>query len=137
MKILGKSRVVATLLAAAVGLAVASSSVSASAQMAPTGVPNTPTPPKPGAPTPPVPGAKPAAPAKPADPKALLASGEKKLKANDFAGALADFEASNTAKASPEADRFIGQSHDNLGHFPEAVVAYERFLARVPASMKA
>jgi len=142
MKILGKSRVVATLLAAAVGLAVASSGAPASAQMAPTGVPNTPTPPKPGAPTPPVPGAKPAvpaapaAPAKPADPKALLASGEKKFKANDFAGALADFEASSTAKGSPEADRFIGQSHDNLGHFPEAVIAYERFLANVPASMK-
>ncbi|HSO33732.1 MAG TPA: PEGA domain-containing protein [Labilithrix sp.] len=131
MKILGKSRVVATLLAVAVGLAV----VPASAQLAPTGVPNTPTPPKPGAPTPPVAGAKPA-PAKPADPKALLASGEKKFKANDFAGALADFEASSAAKASPEADRFIGQSHDNLGHFPEAVTAYERFLANVPASMK-
>ena len=137
MKILGKSRVVATLLAAAAGLAVASSSVSASAQLAPTGVQNTPTPPKPGAPTPPAPGAKPAPPAKPADPKALLVSGEKKLKANDFAGALADFEASNSAKASPEADRFIGQSHDNLGHFAEAVIAYERFLAHVPAAMKA
>ncbi len=132
MKILGKSRVVAALLAAAVALAVASSSNTASAQLAPTGVPNTPTPPKPA------PGAKPAAApsAKPADPKALLASGDKKFKANDFAGALADCEASSTAKASPEADRCIGQSHDNLGHFPEAVTAYERFLANLPASMK-
>jgi hypothetical protein len=65
-----------------------------------------------------------------------MASGEKKFKANDFAGALSDFEAANTAKASPEADRFIGLSHDNLGHFPEAVAAYERFLANVPPKMK-
>jgi hypothetical protein len=135
MKILGKSRGVAAVLAVAIGLAV----VPAAAQIAPTGVPNTPVPPKPGAPTPPVagqPAAKPAAPAKPVDPKPLMASGEKKFKAGDFAGALADFEAANTAKASPEADRFIGQSHDNLGHFPEAVIAYERFLANVPAAMK-
>ena len=135
MKILGKSRGVATVLAVAIGLAV----VPASAQIAPTGVPNT-TPPKPAAPTAPAagtqPAAKPAAPAKPADPKALMATGEKKFKAADYAGALADFEAANTAKASPEADRFIGLSHDNLGHFAEAVVAYERFLANVPAKMK-
>jgi PEGA domain len=121
MKILGKSRGVAAVLAVAIGLVV----VPVSAQIAPT----------PGAGTQPT--AKPTAPAKPADPKALLASGEKKFKAADYAGALADFEASNTAKASPEADRFIGQSHDNLGHFAEAVTAYERFLANVPASMKA
>jgi PEGA domain len=136
MKILGKSRGVAAVLAVAIGLAV----VPAFAQIAPTGVPNTPVPPKPGAPTPPVagaqPAAKPAARAKPVDPKPLMASGEKKFKAGDFAGALADFEAANTAKASPEADRFIGLSHDNLGRFPEAVIAYERFLANPPASMK-
>jgi hypothetical protein len=137
MKILGKSRGVAAALAVAIGLAV----VPASAQMAPTGVPNTPPPPKPAAPTAPAAGAqpitKPAVPAKPVDPKPLLASGEKKFKAGDFTGALADFEAANTAKASPEAERFIGLSHDNLGHFPEAVAAYERFLANVPANMKA
>ena len=76
------------------------------------------------------------APAKPADAKALAASGEKKFKAGDFAGALADFEASETAKAAPETERFIGLSQDNLGHYPEAVIAYEKFLAAVPASMK-
>ena len=37
--------------------------------------------------------------AKPADSKALFTSGEKKFKANDYAGALADFEAANTAKS--------------------------------------
>lgn len=157
MKILGKSRGVASVIAIAFGLSVATIPASdAHAQIAPTGLPTPPPPPAsqpakpapaapaaqpagaaPAKPAAPATGAAPVAPAKPADPKALLASGEKKFKAADYAGALSDFEASNTAKASPEADRFIGQSHDNLGHFPEAVVAYERFLAKVPANMKA
>jgi hypothetical protein len=160
MKILGKSRGVATVIAVALGLAVVTDGSLAAAQMAPTGLP-APTPPpaaKPSAPsagpagqpaTPAAakpnapaagtaPAAKPAAPAKPADPKALAASGEKKFKAGDYAGALADFEASETAKAAPETERFIGLAQDNLGHYPEAVVAYEKFLATspVPASMK-
>ncbi|MBX3185612.1 MAG: PEGA domain-containing protein [Labilithrix sp.] len=126
MKILGKSTGAAAVIAVAIGL----SAVPAYAQLAPTGT----------GPTAP-PAAKPAAPAqpaaKPADPKALLASGEKKLKANDFAGALTDFEASNAAKPTPEAERFIGLSQDKLGKFTEALAAYERFLANVPANMKA
>jgi hypothetical protein len=155
MKILGKSRGVATVIAVALGLAVVADGSLAAAQMAPTGLP-APTPPpaakpsapaapaaaKPSAPAAPAAGtaaaAKPAAPAKPADPKALAASGEKKFKAGDYAGALADFEASQTAKAAPETERFIGLAQDNLGHYPEAVVAYEKFLATspMPASMK-
>lgn len=159
MKILGKSRGVAAVIAVAIGLAVVTDGTIASAQLAPTGMPVPPPPPaagtakpgpagqpatpaaaKPAAPaagTAAAPAAKPAAPAKPADPKAAFASGEKKFKAADYAGALADFEVANAAKASPEGDRYIGLSHDNLGHFPEAVVAYERFLANVPAKMKA
>jgi hypothetical protein len=89
------------------------------------------------------PAAKPAAPAaKPAaapaktDAKGLFASGEKKFKAGDYAGALADFEASNAAKPSPEADRYIGLCQDNLGGYQDAVAAYERFLANVPPKMK-
>ncbi|MDB4934946.1 MAG: Fe-S oxidoreductase, partial [Labilithrix sp.] len=167
MKILGKSRGVAAVIAAAIGLSVGTAGVTvsttASAQLAPTGLPTPPAPPSPSPPAKPGPAGQPAtpaaakptapaagtakpaapaapaagaAPAKPADPRALMASGEKKFKAGDFAGALSDFEAANTAKASPEADRFIGLSQDNLGHFPEAVVAYERFLANVPAKMK-
>jgi len=161
MKILGKSRGVATVIAVALGLAIGSGVTDgslAAAQMAPTGLPVPPPPPaaKPGPagqpatppaaakPTAPAsgatpaaqPAAKPAAPAKPADAKALAASGEKKFKAGDFAGALADFEASETAKAAPETERFIGLCQDNLGHYPEAVIAYEKFLAAVPASMK-
>ena len=153
MKILGNSRGVATVIAVAIGLSVATAGVTvsgpASAQMAPTGAP-VPPPAKPAAPVTkpaapvaaPAPTgaapAKPAAPAaaKPVDPKPLMASGEKKFKAGDFAGALADFEAANAAKASPEGDRFVGLSHDNLGHFTEAVTAYEKFLANVPAKMK-
>ena len=159
MKILGKSRGVATVIAVTLGLAIGSGVTDgsvAAAQMAPTGLPVPPPPPaakpgpagqpatpatpaaaKPGAPAAGAqPAAKPAAPAKPADAKALAASGEKKFKAGDFAGALSDFEASDTAKAAPETERFIGLSQDNLGHYPEAVVAYEKFLAAVPASMK-
>ena len=165
MKILGKSRGVATVLAVALGLAVVTDGSLAAAQIAPTGLPVPPPPPagaaKPGAgqpatpaspatpaaakPTAPAsgtaaPAAKPgtttAAPAKPADAKALAAAGEKKFKAGDYAGALADFEASETAKAAPETERFIGLAQDNLGHYPEAVAAYEKFLAAVPASMK-
>jgi hypothetical protein len=158
MKILGKSRGVATVIAVALGLAIVSGADGsvAAAQMAPTGLPSPVSPPpaakpvpagqpaaagatKPSAPAAGAqPASKPAAPAKPADAKALAASGEKKFKAGDFAGALADFEASDTAKAAPETERFIGLSHDNLGHYPEAVAAYEKFLATspVPASMK-
>jgi hypothetical protein len=145
MTILGKSRGVAAVLAAVIGLAVAP----ASAQIAPTGLPAPPPPPasttpaaaKPTAPPagtqPAAKPAAPAAPAKPVDAKAATAAGEKKLKAGDFAGALAEFETAHAAKPSPENDRFIGLAQDNLGHFNEAVVAYERFLANVPANMKA
>lgn len=74
--------------------------------------------------------------AKPADPKALFASGEKKFKANDFAGALADFEASNAAKGDAATTRYVALSHDNLQHYPEAVTAFEKFIAENPAKMK-
>lgn len=121
MKILRNSRGIAVVLAILAGVAVAPP---ASAQPAPAE--------KPAAPKP-----ADAKPAKPADAKALFASGEKKFKANDFEGALADFEASNAAKPTPEAQRYIALSHDNLGHYAEAVAAYDAFLAAVPVKMKA
>jgi hypothetical protein len=156
MKVLGKTRSVATVIAVAVGLASVADGPVAFAQIAPTGaVPPQPAgataAPKPAPPAAAPPAATPAPkpagaaptstptagpPGKPVDPKALFASGEKKFKAGDFTGALADFEASNAAKAAPENDRYIGLAQDNLGHFPEAVAAYERFLAAVPARMK-
>ncbi|HVH43173.1 MAG TPA: PEGA domain-containing protein, partial [Labilithrix sp.] len=150
MIILGKSRVIAT----TVAIALASSltvtlAAPASAQPAdkPAAAPKPATPPapaakpadKPAAPAAPAAGAKPAAaPAapKPGDAKALYASGEKKFKANDYAGALADFEASQTAKADAATQRYIGLSHDNLQHFPEAVAAYEKFIAENPPKLK-
>ncbi|MDB4945459.1 MAG: Fe-S oxidoreductase [Labilithrix sp.] len=137
MKILGKSSSVASVIGAAIGLAVTCGAAPASAQIAPTGVTNTQPAPKSGGPSAGSNPAAPATPAKPVDPKALLASGEKKFKSGDFSGALADFQTSNTAKASPEADRWIGQAQDNLGHMSEAVAAYERFLANTPPTMKA
>jgi hypothetical protein len=142
MIILGKSRVVAT----TVALALASSlsltlAASASAQTA-----DKPAAAKPAAPAAAAPAAaKPAdakapapaaAAAKPADAKALFASGEKKFKASDYAGALADFEASQTAKADPATERYIALSHDNLQHYPEAVAAYEKFIAANPPKLK-
>lgn len=143
MIILGKSRVVAT----TVALALASSlsltlTDPASAQTAaPAAAPAKPAAPAaaaPGAGAAAKPAAAPAAPAvgaaagKQPDAKGLFASGEKKFKANDFAGALADFEASQTAKADPATGRYIALSQDNLGHFTEAVAAYEKFIAENP-----
>jgi hypothetical protein len=114
MMIHGKSRGVAVLIAAAVGLV----GVPASAQQQPAA------PPAPAAPT-----------AKP-DAKALFASGEKKFKAGDYAGALADFDASQKEKADPQTQLYIAKSHDNLGHYAEAAAAYDQFLSAVPVKMK-
>ncbi|HEY8073447.1 MAG TPA: PEGA domain-containing protein [Labilithrix sp.] len=119
MMILGKSRGVAAVLAVAVGLVVVPFSASAQQQQQ-------------------------AAPAKPAatpaaatpDAKALFSSGEKKFKASDYAGALADFEQSQTAKPAPETQLYIAKAHDNLGHYAEAAAAYDKFLAAVPVKMK-
>ncbi len=119
MMILGKSRGVAAVLAVAVGLVA----LPASAQQPP--------PAKPAAPA--VPGAPAAA---TPDAKALFTSGEKKFKAGDYAGALADFEQSQTAKPAPETQLYIAKAHDNLGHYPEAAAAYDKFLAAVPVKMK-
>ncbi len=90
---------------------------------------------KPAVPVKPENATKPA-PAKPADAKALFTSGEKKFKAGDFAGALADFEASNAAKPAPETQRYIALSHDNLQHFTDAVTAYEKLVSDNPPKMK-
>ena len=135
MIILGKSRVIA----ASIAFALASSmSLTAAAQSA-----DKPAAPKPAAAAPAAkpaaaPAAKPAAAAAPKanDAKGLFNAGEKKFKANDYAGALADFEASLAVKADPATQRYIALSHDNLQHFPEAVTAYEKFIAENPAKMK-
>jgi hypothetical protein len=69
------------------------------------------------------------------DAKKAYGSGEKKFKDGDYAGALADFQAADSVKETPQAARYIGLCQDNLQHFAEAVVAYDRFLANVPAKL--
>jgi hypothetical protein len=106
--------------------------------------------PKPAAPAAAAP--KPAAPAaaapKPAAPVApakvdFYASGEKKFKANDFAGALADFnevklgempKAAADARA-PMLARYQAQCEDKLGKLREAAGHYEFFANNAPKTM--
>ncbi len=78
--------------------------------------------------------AKPAATAKSdlAAAKKHYADGEKKYKAGDFAGALAEFEQANDIKSTPHAERYLGLCEDNLGHYGAALEWYDKFLAHVP-----
>jgi hypothetical protein len=69
--------------------------------------------------------------------KKHYAEGEKKLKAEDFEGALVEFQAANDIKSAPQSERNIGICEDNLGHFPSAVEWYEKFLAHVPDKLAA
>jgi hypothetical protein len=69
--------------------------------------------------------------------KKRYAEGERKYKANDFAGALTDFLAANEIKSAPQAERYIGRCEDSLGHLPEAASWYDKFLAHVPDKMAA
>ncbi len=80
--------------------------------------------------------AKPTAAPSLADAKKSYQAGEAKFKAGDYAGALADFQAADAIKPTPQAARFIGMSADKLSKYPEAVAAYDRFLADVPAKMQ-
>lgn len=115
MMILGKSRVATTAVVVLVSSLGLSLTAPASAQ----------------------PADKPAAAApKPGEAKALFTSGEKKFKADDFAGALADFEASQAAKADAATVRYIALSHDSLQQYAEAVAAYEKLIAEDPPKMQ-
>ncbi len=69
--------------------------------------------------------------------KKHYADGDAKFKAADYAGALVDFQAADQIKGTPQTARFIGLCQDNLGHYPEALDAYARFLANVPPKMAA
>ncbi len=71
-----------------------------------------------------------------AEAKKHYGEGEKKFKAGDYAGALADFQAADAIKSTPQSQRYIGLCQDNLGHYADAVAAYDKFLAAVPAKMK-
>jgi PEGA domain len=72
-----------------------------------------------------------------AEAKKHYGDGDTKFKAGDYAGALDDFKAADDIKATPQTARFIGICLDNLGRFPEAIDAYNRFLANVPPKMTA
>jgi PEGA domain len=63
--------------------------------------------------------------------------GEKKFKAGDYTGALAEFKEANDIKSTPHAERYLGLSEDNLGHYEAAVEWYEKFLAHVPDKLSA
>ncbi len=67
--------------------------------------------------------------------KKRYADGERKFKADDFAGALVDFQAANEIKSTPQAERYIGLCEDKLGHLPEATSWYDKFLLHVPDKM--
>ena len=71
------------------------------------------------------------------DAKKTFGDGLKKFNAGDFAGALTDFQTVDAIKPTPQAAYHIGLCQDNLGHYPEAVTAYDRFLAAVPTKMAA
>jgi len=97
--------------------------------------PATAPPPKPAPAAPSGPAAPTTAAAGKVDAKKAYADGEKKFKANDYANALVDFLAADSVKQTPQAARYIGLCHDNLGHLQDAVAAYERFLADVPPKL--
>ena len=69
--------------------------------------------------------------------KKHYADGEKKYKAGDYAGALADFKMANDIKGTAQAERYIGLCEDSLSHYRAAAQAYELFLAHVPEKMTA
>jgi hypothetical protein len=67
--------------------------------------------------------------------KKHYASGEKKYKTGDFAGALSDFKEANDIKSTPQAERYLGLCEDALGHYSAAADWYDQFLGNVPAKM--
>ncbi len=67
--------------------------------------------------------------------KKRYAAGEKKFKGGDWQGALDDFTAADAIKPTPQTARYIGLCNDRLGKFPDAIAAYDRFLADVPPKM--
>jgi hypothetical protein len=64
--------------------------------------------------------------------KKHYADGEKKYKAGDAAGALADFKEANDIKPTPHVERYLGLCEDSLGHYIAAADWYDKFLAHVP-----
>ncbi len=78
-----------------------------------------------------------AKPAKPVSARLRLVAGDRKLKANDYAGALEEYQAADAEKPTAESARGIAVCQEKLGNAPEAVAAYQRFLEAKPAGKKA
>jgi tetratricopeptide (TPR) repeat protein len=64
----------------------------------------------------------------------VFAQGQELYRAGDFAGALAAFQTAEATQPSPAAEYNIGRCYERLGQLPEAVAAYERYLAGAPAA---
>ncbi len=58
--------------------------------------------------------------------------GQELYRAADYAGALAAFQTAEAAQPSPAAEYNIGRCYERLGQLPEAVAAYQRYLADAP-----
>lgn len=54
--------------------------------------------------------------------------GKKRLDANDYAGAVTEFEAANALIPSPQAQQKIAACYDGMGKTAEAIAAYEKFI---------
>ena len=95
------------------------------------------TPAKPGQATPARPGGDASPASKPdlAAAKRHYGEGDKKYKAGDFSAALTEFKAANDIKGTPQAERYIGMTEDNLGHYALAAEWYDKFLAHVPEKL--
>jgi hypothetical protein len=70
-----------------------------------------------------------------ADAKSHYSAGQAAYKSGSYAAALTEFQAADNIKSTPQAARMIGLCFDALGKFPEAVTAYDRFLANAPTNM--
>ncbi len=60
--------------------------------------------------------------------RAHYAEGKKRLDANDYAGALPEFQAANELIPSPQAEQKIAACYDGMGKTAEAIAAYEKFI---------
>jgi tetratricopeptide (TPR) repeat protein len=64
--------------------------------------------------------------------RAEFAQGQELYRTGDYAGALAAFQNAQETQPSPAAEYNIGRCYERLGQLPEAVAAYERYLAAAP-----
>ena len=61
-----------------------------------------------------------------------FSQGQELYRAGDFRGALAAFQTAEATQPSPAAEYNIGRCRERLGELPEAIAAYENYLAQAP-----